>query len=251
MTRSAREQRRPGGHRACTRLRRQGVVGSGLVLLVVAVVLAGGVGAQVLGPVPEGRRYRPPVDAEVIDPFRPPAQPWLPGNRGLEYATAPGTVVRAIGPGVVTFAGPVAGSLHVTVTHPDGLRSSYSFLAAVRTTLGATVSAGDVVGIAAATFHLGVRRGDRYLDPSSLWGTLVGGGRVVLVPLDGGGPRAGPEGDADGLPPRPPRSPAGPSDARSPTGEAPLPAVAGLGATVAALSTNVGRSALGTQPERR
>jgi murein DD-endopeptidase MepM/ murein hydrolase activator NlpD len=123
-----------------------------------------------VGQVPDARTYRPPVDAPVIDPFRPPAQPWLPGNRGLEYAIPPGTLVRAIGPGVVSFAGPVAGSLHVTVTHPDGLRSSYSFLAAVRTVVGATVAAGDVVGVAAARLHLGVRRGDRYLDPASLWG---------------------------------------------------------------------------------
>lgn len=135
-----------------------------------------------------GRTYRPPVVAPVADPFRPPPEPWLPGNRGIEYATAPGTPARAIGPGTVTFAGPVAGSLHVTVAHPDGLRSSYSFLAAVRTTVGHRVGGGEVLGVAGDRLHLGVRRGDVYLDPASLWGTPIRGGRVVLVPLDGGTP---------------------------------------------------------------
>ncbi|MBX3314861.1 MAG: peptidoglycan DD-metalloendopeptidase family protein [Actinobacteria bacterium] len=135
-------------------------------------------------------RYRPPVDAQVSDPFRAPTEPWAPGNRGIEYATTPGQMVRAIGPGVVTFAGPVAGALHVTVRHPDGLRSSYSFVAAVRVGAGDVVDAGAVVAVAGERFHLGVRRGETYLDPSTLWGGAVGGGRAHLVPdpgPDGGG----------------------------------------------------------------
>ena len=39
--------------------------------------------------------YQPPVDAEVVDGFRPPATRFGAGNRGLEYATTPGTEVRA------------------------------------------------------------------------------------------------------------------------------------------------------------
>src|SRR3989442_1538808 len=38
-----------------------------------------------------GGGYRPPVDAPVADPFRPPGQQWGSGNRGLEYAARPGT----------------------------------------------------------------------------------------------------------------------------------------------------------------
>ena len=53
---------------------------------------------------PGNRIYRAPVDAPVTDPFRPPPEPWSPGNRGIEYATVPGTPVRAIGPGAVVFA---------------------------------------------------------------------------------------------------------------------------------------------------
>ncbi|CAN5802543.1 hypothetical protein BH10ACT1_BH10ACT1_31850 [soil metagenome] len=152
-----------------------------------SVTAVAGSASRVSG-APGPRTYRPPVVAPVVDPFRPPPQPWLPGNRGIEYATVAGSLVRAIGPGRVTFAGPVAGALFVTVTHPDGLRSSYSFLAAVRVAEGRVVAAGEVVAVAGPRLHLGVRRGDAYLDPASLWGRTVGGGQVVLVPLDGGGP---------------------------------------------------------------
>lgn len=166
---------------------------SALVTLITLIVLLVGLSP---GPVaagtggPGNRFYRPPVDAPVVDPFRPPPEPWLPGNRGIEYATVPGTPVRAIGPGAVVFAGAVAGSLYVTILHPDGLRSSYSFLAAVRVRVGQRVRGGAVVGVAGDRFHVGVRRRRTYLDPASLWGTPVRGGRVLLVPLDGG-PRLG------------------------------------------------------------
>lgn len=164
-------------------------------MVLVAVVLARGLGA--VGPAgaqsPEVD-YAPPVDAPVTDPFRPPPQPWLPGNRGIEYATDPGTPVRAAADGVVTFAGPVAGSLHVTVTHADGVRTSYSFLASVAVRAGAVVALGTVVGIAAARLHVGARRGDVYIDPASLWGDL-GPPRARLVPLDGSGVGGGWVGD--------------------------------------------------------
>lgn len=129
--------------------------------------------------------YRPPTEAPVLDPFRPPPEPWLPGNRGIEYGTQPGEPVRAIGPGRVAFAGPVAGRLVVTVNHPDGLRSSFTGLAAIAVARGDNVHTGHGVGTAGGPFHLGVRRGDTYLDPALLWGTPVGGGRVFLVPADG------------------------------------------------------------------
>ncbi len=126
--------------------------------------------------------YRPPTDAPVLDPFRPPPEPWLPGNRGIEYDTASGAPIIAIGPGVVSFAGPVAGRLVATIVHPGGLRSSYTGLADLVVAHGDRVAAGQAVGRASGPFHLGVRRGRRYLDPASMWGTAVGAGRVVLVP---------------------------------------------------------------------
>ena len=131
--------------------------------------------------------YRPPTDAPVLDPFRPPPEPWLPGNRGIEYATTVGSPVRAIGPGAVAFAGPVAGRLVVTVNHPDGVRSSYVGLAGIAVSVGDRVDAGQIIGLSADRLHLGVRRGDRYLDPAGLWGSAVGGGHAHLVSSGGTG----------------------------------------------------------------
>lgn len=131
---------------------------------------------------PDPPLYLPPVDAPVEDPFRPPATPFGAGNRGLEYGTAAGTAVSVAADGVVTFAGMVAGALHVTVRHPDGVRTTYSFLARVDVVVGQRVSQGDVVGTTTGRLHLGARRGDGYFDPSSLFD---GGAPVVrLVPFD-------------------------------------------------------------------
>ena len=124
--------------------------------------------------------YRPPVDAPVVDPFRPPENNWNAGNRGLEYATTPGTLVGAAAAGEVVFAGPVADGLHVVVLHDDGLRTSYSFLTLVAVHRGDRVVQGQTVGTAQARFHFGVRAGDAYLDPA----LLFSGGpvQVHLVP---------------------------------------------------------------------
>src|SRR5437764_14605541 len=98
-------------------------------LLVLAVRVAPPAAAADDGPA--AVRYDPPVDAPVVDPFRPPPEPWAAGNRGIDYGTAPGTPVRAAAPGEVVFAGQVGGTLHVVVLHADGLRTSYSFLARI------------------------------------------------------------------------------------------------------------------------
>jgi len=124
--------------------------------------------------------YRPPVDAPVVDAFRAPAQNWNAGNRGLEYATVPGTPVTAAAPGQVVFAGPVAGGLHVVVLHDDGIRTSYSFLRTITVHRGDAVTQGQPVGTAGDRFHFGARAGDAYLDPARLLGD--GPPEVHLVP---------------------------------------------------------------------
>lgn len=185
------------------------VVVRGVTVLAALVALVGAARPAAAGdPVPY---YRPPVHAPVVDPFRPPDQPWLPGNRGLEYDTTPGTVVHAIGPGLVVFAGPVAGHLYVTVLHPDGIRSSYSYLAALSVVEGDRVRGGQPVGVAGGVrFHLGARVGDTYIDPAALFGTPVGSASVFLVPLGGGTrPRAGPGPGGRSLPGGASRDPAG------------------------------------------
>ena len=131
--------------------------------------------------------YLPPVDAPIVDHFRPPPCSWCPGNRGIDYAVDPGTPVRASAAGVVTFAGAIGAERFVSVLHADGLRTTYAYLATVIVRAGQAVAQGAVVGLAGATVHFGVRRGSIYLDPE----LLLAGWRPVarLVPTDGAAPR--------------------------------------------------------------
>ncbi|MEM7286972.1 MAG: M23 family metallopeptidase [Actinomycetota bacterium] len=126
----------------------------------------------------------PPVDGVIVDGFRPPAHIGAPGNRGWEYATAPGTQVRAALGGVVAFAGPVAGNLHVSIDHPAGLRTTYSFLADIGVTRGQVVGPGAVLGSTADTFHFGLRRNGAYVDPALLF-AFAALGPPRLVPRPG------------------------------------------------------------------
>ncbi len=127
---------------------------------------------------------RPPVVAAIADPYRPPACTWCPGNRGIEYATRAGTVVRAAGAGTVTFAGKVAGTLWVTLAHPAGVLTSYGPLAQIDVRREERVAVGQPVGAAAGRLHLGVRIDGSYVDPALLLGVAP---HLVprLVRLDG------------------------------------------------------------------
>jgi murein DD-endopeptidase MepM/ murein hydrolase activator NlpD len=139
-------------------------------------------GASAPAPAPvqaASARYQPPVPAPILDSFRAPTTRYGPGNRGIEYGTAVGDRVGAIGAGTVAFAGPVAGRLVVSVVHPDGLRSSLTGLAAISVRVGQAVVAGEQVGASAQRLHLGVRRGETYLDPASLF---ISTGPARLVP---------------------------------------------------------------------
>lgn len=109
-----------------------------------------------------------PVDAPVVDPFRPPASPYGPGNRGLEYGTEPGQTVVAVDGGLVSFAGPVAGTAVVVVDHGGGLRSSSVRLTRILVEVGQSVAQGQAIGLADGGFHLGARVGSGYVDPAEL-----------------------------------------------------------------------------------
>jgi murein DD-endopeptidase MepM/ murein hydrolase activator NlpD len=123
----------------------------------------------------------------VVRGFDPPAQPWLPGHRGVDLAAVPGDAVVAAGAGVVSFAGPVAGRGVVSVTH-GALRTTYEpVTATVRA--GDTVAPGDRLGTLAAgsghcggvpsCLHWGLLRGTEYLDPL----LLLGRSHPVLLPI--------------------------------------------------------------------
>lgn len=173
---------------------RRGVPARGprAVPAVVAVVVA--VALAVLpAPSPARADETVPVGTWPLDPrpdvvatFDPPDDPWGSGHRGVDLAGRIGQPVRAALPGTVAFAGRIAGKPVVSVSHGD-TRTTYEPVVAT-VGVGATVAAGDVIGVLElpgshcfprACLHWGWRRGDTYLDPLA----LVGGGRVRLLPL--------------------------------------------------------------------
>ena len=164
-------------------MRRLAVALAVAVVLVVQAAPAAADPASPSRPSRTGRSavgYRPPVPGPVVDAFRPPAQAWGAGNRGVDYATRPGSPVGAAGDGEVVFAGSVAATLHVVVLHADGVRTSYSFLQSIRVHRGDRVTQGQPVGTAGDRLHFGARVGDTYVDPAVLFG--AGPPEVHLVP---------------------------------------------------------------------
>jgi hypothetical protein len=155
-----------------------------IAILSLSAVLTAGVSR----PVSAAPCWEPPVAAPVVDPYRPPACPWCPGNRGLTFGTSPGAEVRAAAAGRVTFAGPVAATVYLVVELANGWRITYGNLAELTVGHGDAVVAGMLLGYAAGDFHLGLRDrvaagADAYLDPTPYVG--VWRHRVRLIPTDG------------------------------------------------------------------
>jgi len=110
----------------------------------------------------------PPVPGVVVRPFHPEGT--YSGHWGVDLEAATGTPVRAVAAGVVTFAGPVAGRLSVTLHHGGGVRTSYSYLTVISVVGGQLVAAGAILGASgvdrgAEALHLSLRVGRAYLDP--------------------------------------------------------------------------------------
>ncbi len=135
-----------------------------------------------------------PVVGPVIRDFDPPETPFGSGHRGIDIAAPVGTPVRAAAGGVVTFAGPVGGRLFLTIDHGAGLESRYSFLTALSSRRGDSVSAGQVVarsgtghaGDIVANLHFGVLLRDAYVDPLDYLGAIEVWRFIRLAPLDSG-----------------------------------------------------------------
>jgi murein DD-endopeptidase MepM/ murein hydrolase activator NlpD len=135
--------------------------------------------------------YAWPLRGPVTRRFEPPGSPYGPGHRGIDIAAPLGSEVRAAAAGVVAFAGPVAGGLYVSIDHPDGVRTTYSWLTEVSPRRGDRVEREEVIGRSGSGhpgtepphLHLGARIGSVYIDPMLLLerGSLVG--LVRLAPL--------------------------------------------------------------------
>ncbi len=149
-----------------------------------AVVLVAGLSAVLAGPVAASEGpWVPPIDAPVIDPFRPPASRYGSGNRGLEYGASPGQKIWAVDDGRVVFAGRVGSARHITVDHGSGLRSTYAFVESISVVRGQSVGQGQVLGSAGPGFHLTARLGDEYVDPALLFAGYEVQLRLIEGPL--------------------------------------------------------------------
>lgn len=144
-----------------------------------------------------GRMWPVGVRPRVPRGWEPPATVYGPGHRGVDLAAAPGTPVRAVADGRMSFAGRVAGkgvvSVELAGTGDPPLRTTYE---PVRASVpqGAEVTAGEVIGTVEAggshctapCVHWGLLRGGTYLDPLSLlppW--LLHRGPSRLLPVLG------------------------------------------------------------------
>ncbi|MEN3585843.1 M23 family metallopeptidase [Streptomyces sp. ZYX-F-203] len=146
---------------------------------------------------------RRPVDTSppvILRGWEPPATPYAAGHRGVDLAAPPGTPVRAVAAGRVSFAGRVGGrgavSVELAGSGNPPLRTTYL---PVRPSVanGRTVAAGDVVGTIEpdtsrpavrhcprSCLHWGLRRGDAYLDPLLLMPPgFPGTGPSRLLPI--------------------------------------------------------------------
>ncbi len=137
-----------------------------------------------------GRRPPPPARRPTCHPSTP-RSPTRSDRRppGTARATAGSSTAPSRGPrcgpppdGTVTFAGSVAGARHVTVLHADGMRTSYSFLAAGR---GGGRAAGAPGRGAGHHRRTPAPRCTRGATPTSIPPRCsTGRARVRLVPFD-------------------------------------------------------------------
>lgn len=106
------------------------------------------------------------------------------GHRGVDLAGSDGEPVLAGAPGVVHFAGSVAGRPTVSVDHGNGWRTTYQPVRATVAT-GDVVEAGQRIGTLApghcegvTCLHWGLTDGQRYANPTAFLSVAV----VRLVP---------------------------------------------------------------------
>ena len=134
--------------------------------------------AAVLGAPSEGSRgpWAWPIGGtRVILQVFEPHSAYGPGHRGIDLAAASGGVIRAMADGTVTFAGMVAGRPVISTFHERlGITSSMEPVTAV-VRVGERVIRGQVIGLLVdgvhcpvSCLHVGMRRGERYLNPLAL-----------------------------------------------------------------------------------
>ncbi|WP_193442100.1 murein hydrolase activator EnvC family protein [Mycobacteroides stephanolepidis] len=112
--------------------------------------------------------------------FDKPQERWNRGHRGVDLAGLPDQRVTAAGPGIVVYAGSIAGRTLVSIEHDGGLRTTYEPITPL-VKPGQRVGEGSVIGTlrpghpgcdGAACLHWGALHGPastaNYLDPLGL-----------------------------------------------------------------------------------
>jgi murein DD-endopeptidase MepM/ murein hydrolase activator NlpD len=128
-----------------------------------------------------------PLPLEVVRGFAPPARLWEPGNRGVDLAAHTGERVYAATPGVVLYAGELAGRGVISIR--DGtLRTTYEPVDPV-VHAGDLVTQGELIGYVSdavdncgppgTCLHWGALRSDAYIDPMGLLRAPV----IRLLPI--------------------------------------------------------------------
>lgn len=126
------------------------------------------------------------TEADVLNPFIPPAMPWSSAHRGIDIKT-PSDHVVSPADGEVTFVGTVVDRPVLTLRHPNGLLSSFEPVES-DLEVGTTVAQGDILGTISAesrhceiscvhwgvrqpdAWHIGSTVRDLYIDPAFLLG---------------------------------------------------------------------------------
>lgn len=123
-----------------------------------------------------------PVDHYVLTArFGQCSSHWVACHTGLDFAAGPGTPIKAIMDGEVTFVGPGGSYGNFTkIRHADGTESWYAHQLRQTVTVGQRVRAGQQIGLVGATgnvtgphLHLEIRIGGNPVDPDP-WMTARG-----------------------------------------------------------------------------
>ena len=127
-----------------------------------------------------------PVLGAVVREYSPPSKRWLAGHRGVDLAASVGDPIYASAAGSVSFSGSINGMTSISITHANGIRTTYQPVQAT-VEKGQRVERGQLIGYLTAAerhpepgLHWGALRGREYLDPMSLLGFRT----VVLKPVN-------------------------------------------------------------------
>ena len=92
----------------------------------------------------------------------------------------------------MAFAGWVAGALFISIDHPDGVRTTYSWLSETLVRKGQAVGRGESIGrsghghpdVPEPHLHFGARVGSDYIDPMLLLEGADASDLIHLAPLE-------------------------------------------------------------------